>query len=79
MRTIRILLAIAAGGFWSSTLICGLWLRYAAPRPLDPGSIAFHMTCGIVSVVLGFVLVILSFTGRPLRAASRASAGRVAS
>lgn len=42
-----------------STMICGLWIQSG-----QPGSINFHINCGIASVIfcfITFILTIISF------------------
>ena len=40
-----------------STLICGLWIK--SNNVVEPSSIQFHMTLGIISVVLSVVLLVV--------------------
>lgn len=40
-----------------STMICGLWMK--ANNVTDPSSFAFHMNCGIASVVFCFITIVL--------------------
>lgn len=42
-----------------STMICGLWLRAG-----QPGDIAFHMNCGIASVIFCFITFVLLLFNR---------------
>jgi len=49
-----------SGAVFLMMLLCGLWLRHASAKPTMEGS-AFHAGFGIVTIVMGLILVVLCF------------------
>lgn len=57
MKTATLISAILTALLILSTMICGLWMR--ANNIADPGSIDFHITCGVASVVFCLITMTL--------------------
>lgn len=57
MKAATIMSAVITVLLMSSTMICGLWLR--VNNISDPGSINFHINCGIAAVVFSFITMVL--------------------
>ena len=57
MKTASLISAILMALLILSTMICGLWMR--ANGIADTGSIDFHITCGIASVVFCLITMTL--------------------
>ena len=62
MKTLRVILNVSAVLLLASTAICGLWLRGQAT--VDPSSVEFHMTIGLLGVA---VLLLALVVGRFVR------------
>lgn len=58
MKTVVIVLDVLTGLFLFSTVVCGLWMK--AQATVDPGSIAFHQTIGLVTAVLVVVTLVVT-------------------
>lgn len=57
MKTFIIILTVLTGLGFFTTLVCGLWIK--ANNIVEQSSIQFHLVSGIVSVVLGLILVVM--------------------
>lgn len=57
MKTATLISAVATVLFMLTTMICGLWLK--ANQITAEDSVNFHVTCGIASVVLAFITMLL--------------------
>ena len=58
MKALRVALNAGAALLLVSTAICGLWIR-GQGAAVDPSSIGFHMTIGLVTVVVSLLAVSL--------------------
>lgn len=62
MRVFQIILAVVTALLLFSTLVCGLWLKYAGSAVTDrASSIQFHTGIGIAAVVFAFMTIITLF------------------
>lgn len=75
MKTLRVVLNVSTALLLASTAICGLWLR-SQGATVDPSSIGFHMTIGLLTVVVGLVALGLSTFARMEPGRSRADGER---
>ncbi len=71
MRALRVVLNVSATLLLASTAICGLWLR-GQGAAVDPSSIGFHMTIGLLSVAAGLLALGLTALARTAPAEARA-------
>ncbi len=71
MKALRVVLNASAALLLASTAICGLWLR-GQGAAVDPSSIGFHMTIGLLTVAVGLLALGLSALARTVRAEERA-------
>ncbi len=71
MRTLSVVLNVSAALLLASTAICGLWLR-GQGAAVDPSSIGFHTTIGLLSVAVGLLALGLSTLARTVPVEARA-------
>ncbi len=71
MRALRVVLSVSAALLLASTAICGVWLR-GQGTAVDPSSIGFHMTIGLLSVAVGLLALGLGTLARTVPAETRA-------
>ncbi|MDF2936505.1 MAG: hypothetical protein K0Q90_1878 [Paenibacillaceae bacterium] len=57
MKAAALISSIITGLLLLTTMICGLWIK--ANKITDPGSLDFHVTSGIASVVFSFITLAL--------------------
>lgn len=57
MKAAALISSIITGLLLLTTMICGLWIR--ANEITDQGSLDFHVTSGIASVVFSFITLTL--------------------
>lgn len=57
MKLFQKIIAIITALLLASTLICGLWIK--TNRVSEISSLNFHMNIGIISVIFGFITIVL--------------------
>ena len=57
------ILVIGTTALWAilafSTTVCGLWLRFAAPKPVAQSSIDFHVYLALITMAFSVVTMIV--------------------
>ncbi len=78
MKALRVGLKAGAAVLLVSTAICGLWIR-GQGAAVDPSSVSFHMTIGLLTVVVGLLALSIGSFAKAERPVSRTAGESVGS